>query len=242
MQGAFPLSESLDHIGLFATDVESVALAWHALTGTVASAGSLTDAAPLTIGRPTEAYWSPRDEAITAAVDAAALRLRELGHRVVEVTMPGVEEFPGIYRRIGGAEAWATHADWAAQQPEGYQPATLERIRAGGAASAREYIDARRRREQIRTDIAAALVGVDAILVPTTPIRAPRIGELFLDGDIDVRALLLSLCSPFNLIGCPSISVPGAPSAGELPTGVQLAGVGLSEARLLALAAAIDAS
>lgn len=238
-RGVFPLAESLDHVGLFTTDVESAALAWNALTGTAAAHRGVGGG--LTVGRPTQAYWAVHDDAIADAVEQAARRLAVLGHRVVEVELPGVEEFPAIYRRIGGAEAFATHADWVEQQPERYQPATLERIQAGGVATTREYIEARRRRESIRTDIVGALAEVDALLVPTTPIRASEIGVLVVDG-VDVRAALLSLCSPFNLLGWPAVSVPGAFTPGDRPAGVSVVGVSLDERQLLTLAAGIDAT
>jgi Asp-tRNA(Asn)/Glu-tRNA(Gln) amidotransferase A subunit family amidase len=191
------------------------------------------------VGRPTDDYWTAHDSAIARAVDEVAERLVALGVRVVDVSTPRVGELPLLYRRIVGAEAFATLVGSLDSQPELFQRTTYERLEAGRATTAPEYIGALRSREVIAAHLADHLRGIDALLVPTAPIRATPIGDETVDG-IEVRAALLSLCQPVSMMRWPALSIPGAVAVGERPAGVQLVGTGLDEWQLLGLAARIE--
>jgi len=80
---------------------------------------------------------------------------------------------------------------------------------------------------------------VDALVVPTTPIAAPLIGEEKTrvgNGEHPTRALLLRLNRPANLAGVPAISVPGGFTTNGLPLGLQFIGAENSEELLLDIA------
>ena len=80
---------------------------------------------------------------------------------------------------------------------------------------------------------------MDALLVPTVPISAPRIGEecVTIGGvEEEVRGALLRLCRPANLWGAPAISIPCGATPKGLPIGAQLIGFEGREAALVRLA------
>jgi aspartyl-tRNA(Asn)/glutamyl-tRNA(Gln) amidotransferase subunit A len=80
---------------------------------------------------------------------------------------------------------------------------------------------------------------VDALIVPTTPIAAPLIGEestLIGKANHPTRALLLRLNRPANLAAIPAISVPCGFTSNGLPVGLQLIGAVTDELLLLRLA------
>jgi len=242
--GVFPLSESCDHVGLLAADVHAVGVGYDLLARADGTGGGIRQPGVrgVTVGVPTDGYWRAHDPVIAAALAAAARALADRGANVVEVPTPGVDELAACYRRIVGAEAYATHAEWLASRPHDYQPITAERLLASRDQPAVDYVDAQRTRHRLAAELRAALGsvdvqgGVDVLLTPTTPIRATPIGQAEVDG-VQVRPALLSLTLPFNLTGWPAVSVPMRPVDGGLPVGVQLVGVRVEERDVLRVAA-----
>jgi aspartyl-tRNA(Asn)/glutamyl-tRNA(Gln) amidotransferase subunit A len=128
-----------------------------------------------------------------------------------------------------------------------YQQITADRLLLNAGRPAIGYIQALRTKRRLTAELTkrlaavhdvdgvGAVVGVDVLLTPTTPIRATPIGELTVDGH-DVVDALLSLTLPFNLMGWPAVSVPVPPPDGGLPLGVQLVGVTAGEFELAFLA------
>lgn len=234
VDGVFPLSETCDHAGFLTADAAGAALAWDALTGPA-------DPAPATrVGVLVDEYWQAADPVLTAAVDTAVATLRAAGVEVVEIRTPMIDELAATYPVIVGAEAWATHAAWFEQRPQAYQPATRERLGPQRELPARAYVDARRARARLSAEFRAAVAHVDALVLPTTRLRATPIGVAEVGG-VAVRPALLALTLPFNLTGWPAVSVPGAVADGGLPAGVQVVGVRLDERGVLALAAHLHA-
>ncbi len=95
------------------------------------------------------------------------------------------------------------------------------------------YLRAQKVRTLIRQDFLNAYREVDALLTPTSPIPAFKLGE-------KSDPLAMYLCDIYtigvNLAGLPAISVPGGFTTGGLPIGLQLIGRPFEEADLLALA------
>jgi len=243
-EGCFPLSESLDHVGVLAPDVHAASVAWDVLSRPDGTGGGIQPPGVdgVRVGLLADEYWRPLDPVLAKAVEAAAARLQDLGAHVEQVRTPVVEELAATYPVIVGAEAYATHAEWLAERPQDYQPITLERLRAFADQPARAYVDAVRARRRLTAALREAVAGFDVLLLPTTRLRATPIGaeEVTVDGAaVAVRPQLLALTLPFNLTGWPAVSVPGEVSDGGLPAGVQIVGVRLEERGVLRVAGAL---
>jgi aspartyl-tRNA(Asn)/glutamyl-tRNA(Gln) amidotransferase subunit A len=238
-EGAFPLAESLDTVGLITADVDSASVAWDVLDRADGTGGGIQQPGVkgVRVGVPTDAYWQPADPSIGVVVAAAVERLRGAGAEVVEVATPMIDELAATYPVIVGAEAWATHAEAFEKTPELFQPITRERLAPNASLSARAYVDAVRTRRRLVAEMRAAL-DVDGLVLPTTRLRATPIGAETVD-DVPVRPSMLGLTLPFNLTGWPAASVPGRVGPGELPVGVQVVGVRLEERGVLRVAAAL---
>ena len=70
----------------------------------------------------------------------------------------------------------------------------------------------------------------DAVVLPTTPFAAPRIGGL---DAVTTAPLLTRLTAPFNLTGLPALSVPCGVTSEGLPIGLQIVGAPWAERRVL---------
>ena len=255
--GALPLAWSLDHIGPMTRTVEDCALVLQALAGrdpadpsTVALAVPDFRAAVrgevrgLRVGLPREVFFEHVDPEVDAGVKAAARALEGLGVAVDEVSLPGMGDAAAATFAIIAAESMAYHGPLLRRHGASYGADVRTRLLAGQFVLATQYVNAQRVRQVIRAGVDAVLTGVDALLLPTTPIPAPRVEEreATVDGITqDVRAWLTRCTRPFNLTGHPALSMPCGLTRGGLPIGLQLVGRMFDEATLLRLGAAYEA-
>ena len=130
---------------------------------------------------------------------------------------------------------------YGATRDKGFGPEVKRRILLGTFVLSAGYYDAyylkaQKVRTLIRRDFDAAFAEVDAIVCPTTPTVAFRLGEKL----VDPLAMYLNdvYTLPASLAGLPAISVPCAPAASGLPIGLQIIGRPLEETTVLALASA----
>jgi aspartyl-tRNA(Asn)/glutamyl-tRNA(Gln) amidotransferase subunit A len=100
------------------------------------------------------------------------------------------------------------------------------------------YLKAQKVRTLIARDFTDAFSMVDAIVGPTSPVPAFRLGERTAD---PLQMYLADIFTvPGSLAGIPGISVPCGKTAGGLPIGLQIFGPHFQEARVLRLAHAIE--
>jgi len=132
---------------------------------------------------------------------------------------------------------------YAKSRGEGFGPEVKRRIILGTYVLSSGYYDAWYGRAQkvrtlIRQDFLNAFAQVDAILAPTTPTPAFRIGE---KAD-DPLAMYLSdiYTISVNLAGLPGLSLPCGFSADGRPIGLQVIGKPYDEAGILAIARAYE--
>jgi aspartyl-tRNA(Asn)/glutamyl-tRNA(Gln) amidotransferase subunit A len=125
----------------------------------------------------------------------------------------------------------------------GFGAEVKRRILLGTYALSAGYYDAyygkaQKARRRIQQDLAAALEGCDALLFPTTPTPAFKLGE---KAD-DPLAMYLSdiFTIGANLAGLPALAVPAGFTGGGLPVGVQFTARAAREDLLYRLAAALE--
>jgi Asp-tRNA(Asn)/Glu-tRNA(Gln) amidotransferase A subunit family amidase len=242
--GVFPLARSLDHVGLLTADVHGAQVAWDVLDrGAEGTGGGIQ--APgvrgLTLCVPADEHWAPVDPVIADAHAAAARALEKAGARIVERRLPQLTALAAAYPDVVAGEAYTEHRETLAARPQDYQPLVRERLLSVADMPAHRYVAARRLPDAVRAELRRELNGVDALLTPTTRLRATPLGAQEVDG-VPVRPSLLELTSPFNMLGWAAVSVPVPPSDGGLPVGVQVAGVDLEERGVLRVAAAVESA
>lgn len=214
---------------------------------------------PWRIGVPKEFFGAGLDSEVGAAVRAAIGHYRQAGCEIREVSLPLAAEYAiAVYYLIATAEASSNLARYDGvryghrsakakdvvdlyfqSRAEGFGDEVKRRIILGTHVLSSGYYDAYYLRAQkvrtlIRNEFAAVLKDCDALLSPTSPTAAFKLGEK----SSDPLAMYLTdiYTISVNLAGLPGISVPCGFTAGGLPIGLQLIGRPFDEAGLLAIA------
>src|SRR6266404_549406 len=204
------------------------------------------------------------DPEVKQAIDAAVQHLEKLGAEIVEVSLPHTDYAVATYYIIATAEASANLARFDGirygLRVEGADPIQLysktrgtgfgaevkRRIILGTYVLSSGYYDAYYLRAQkvrtlIRNDFLKAFEKVDAIVTPTSPTAAFKIGE---KADDPLQMYLMDIFTiSANLAGLCGISVPcGFTRAPKLPIGLQLLGKPFGEETILRVAHAYEQS
>ena len=213
------------------------------------------------IGWPREYFPAQLDPAIRALCERARDRLQSLGATIKEVSLPHTELAIPVYYIIAPAEAssnlarfdgirYGVRADadglramYEATRSGGFGPEVTRRILLGTYVLSAGYYDAYYRKAQqvrglITRDFADVFGGVDLLFTPTTPTPAFKLGAIS-----DPYEMYLSdiFTATANLAGVPAMSLPIG-RAGGLPVGGQLIAPHFAEARMLAVAAGLEAA
>jgi aspartyl-tRNA(Asn)/glutamyl-tRNA(Gln) amidotransferase subunit A len=248
-----PLSPTLDCVGPLARSIEDAALVLDAISdsrkGEPPLSKSLTAKAKkrFTLGIPKEFFFDLLSTEVRASFDSTLKLLRKHGCTLKEISIPLLNETEKAGNDIAWAEATRYHQKmgWFPKHSADYGEDVRSRLEIGIRVPATSYLEALESRETFIAQFRAALADakVDALIVPTTTIPAPLIGEesTTIDGkDHSTRALLIRLNRPANLAGVPAITLPCGLSPSGLPLGLQLIGTISSEPLLLCLGQAAE--
>jgi aspartyl-tRNA(Asn)/glutamyl-tRNA(Gln) amidotransferase subunit A len=170
--------------------------------------------------------------------------LSKAGARIEVFEFPELETIPEMNARgtISNAEAFAYHrrAGLLAQRGA-YDPNVLARVELGAAMSAADYLDLLAARSNLITIANARTARFDAVISPTVPILAPRIDAVAAPETFArLNALTLRNPSVANLLDRCAISLP---MRGEgAPCGLMLMGETLGDAKLMAVAKAVESA
>jgi aspartyl-tRNA(Asn)/glutamyl-tRNA(Gln) amidotransferase subunit A len=230
------------------------------------AAGLNGDIKGLKIGLPKEYMVGGLDPEVKQAVDAAVKQLEKLGAEVVEISLPHTDYAVATYYIIATAEASANLARfdgvrygaridgadpidmYGKTRGAGFGPEVKRRIILGTYVLSSGYYDAYYLRAQkvrtlIRNDFLKAFENVDAVVTPTSPTAACKIGEK-VDDPLQMYLMDIFTISA-NLAGICGISIPCGftnPQPKKLPIGLQLLGKPLGEETILRLAHAYEQS
>ena len=252
--GAIPLSTTLDFVGPMARTAADTSLLYEAIATraenerrTLVSRALSGRARKPRIGIPGHFFVEVVSPEVEQSFRSALHVLQKLGGKLKDVTLPYLKESEKAGNEIAWAEATLYHqeAGWYPRHADKYGEDVRMRIEMGEKVTAVDYLKALELREKFISGFHLALIEneVDAIVAPTTPITAPRIGEerISIAGqEQNTRALLLRNNRPANLGGIPAISVPCGLTARGLPVGLQLIAGVADEPLLLALAARFE--
>jgi aspartyl-tRNA(Asn)/glutamyl-tRNA(Gln) amidotransferase subunit A len=218
------------------------------------------------LGVPKEYLIQGIDPQVKAAINASVKHMNSLGAEIVDVSLPNTDYAIAVYYILATAEASANLArfdgvrygyrtknpkdlldHYGRTREEGFGPEVKRRIILGTYVLSSGYYDAyylraQKVRELIRQDFAKAFEKVDALISPTSPVPAFKLGEradplqMYLADIFTIAANLAGICG--ISIPCGFAEVDGH----RLPIGLQLLGKPLDEARILQIAHAYEQS
>jgi len=208
------------------------------------------------------AAGEPAPNDIAASFRAALAALEQAGAELVEVSIPSLEAAIAVYYVIATSEASANLARFDGvrygrrspgaasladvyfdSRSEGFGAEVQRRIMLGTFALSSGYYEAYYGKAgavlaQMRAELMAALERADAVVTPTTPSAAFRLGEKV----ADPLAMYLSdiFTTPASLVGLPAVAVPSGFDGQGLPLSLQIMGRPFEEATVFRAARAFE--
>jgi aspartyl-tRNA(Asn)/glutamyl-tRNA(Gln) amidotransferase subunit A len=215
------------------------------------------------IGLPRQAWGDGMTDVVRERVTAAVEVLKSLGAEIVDVDLPYADEALAVYyvlmpcevsanlSRFDGirygvrAQTGSLLDTYLTSRGDGLGWEPRRRVLLGAYALSKGYYDAYYRKAKkvqklIQNAYASAFTHVDALLTPTAPTTAFKIGEKI--GDPLAMYLEDIFTVGVNVAGLPGVSVPCGDDEKGLPVGMQLVGRAFDEATILSIAKAYESS
>lgn len=221
----------------------------------------IKDIAGLKIGVPKEYFELEGMDAETKNIVLKKIEeLKNKGAEIIDVSLPYTKYAIPVYYivvpcedssnlgRLDGirygvqSQAENLYDVYAKTRAQGFPEEVKRRIMIGTYALSAGYYDAYYRKAQkVRTlimrDFERAFQHVDALVAPTSPFTAFKIGEK--KDDILAMYLVDVFLIPASLAGVPAISVPVGFDSKNLPVGLEVIGKRLDESTVLRVAHAV---
>jgi aspartyl-tRNA(Asn)/glutamyl-tRNA(Gln) amidotransferase subunit A len=249
--GVAPAAFSLDHIGPMAWNAEDCAIMLQALAGhdprdpasanrpipdyTAALGGGIKG---LKIG--VIHHFHETDHKVGAGtqrgITAAIATFRELGAEIREVQLSPLQDWAACGSLISIVERAAAYEEWARTRLHDFGERMRSRLMLGAFVSGVDYLQAVRRRRELRAELKAAMTDLDVVLTAVFPNEAAKIDAVPKWDLFDQPSFMM----PFNVAGYPAMSVCSGFGVNELPVAIQLVGKPFQEPMVLCIADAFE--
>jgi len=244
LDGAFPLSPSLDSIGPLAASVADCALADAVMAGEAPQLPEPAALSGLRFGIPEGRLLVGLDDAVAVAFDGRRERLERAGVHIAPVDIEDLLD--GLRSAtqdgsIASIEAAEVHADWlTTAAATRVSPRVVAPLSRRLAVPAWRYLRTMRQRRTLAAAMDIRLAGIDALMLPTVPFVAPLLAPLLASRELleRVDGLLLRNTQIANQFDLTAITLPVPDTA--LPIGLSLMARHGHDRRLLSIAAAVE--
>jgi aspartyl-tRNA(Asn)/glutamyl-tRNA(Gln) amidotransferase subunit A len=182
------------------------------------------------------------DDTVSSRFAFAVDALRKAKADLRDMNFPVFDEMVHVNRNgnMIPPEAFALHRDRLQRRGADVDPNVRARIERAGALSAGDYIEMAQARLGLIAKMDDALAECDAIIIPTTPIVAPRVADVATpDSFVAANMQLLRNTAMVNFFNLCAISLP-LPREGGLPVGLMLVARNGQDHRLFRVASTIE--
>jgi aspartyl-tRNA(Asn)/glutamyl-tRNA(Gln) amidotransferase subunit A len=249
--GVAPAAFSLDHIGPMAWTAEDCALMLQVLAGhdphDPASADRPVPSYTEGLGRGVKGvpigvihHFHETDHKVAdgtlRGINAAISTLRDLGAEIREVQVSPLQDWMACGSLISITERAAAYEEWARTRLRDFSERVRSRLMLGALVSGVDYLQAVRRRRELRAELKAAMADLDLVLTAVQPGEAPKLDQVPKWDQFDRPNFMI----PFNVAGYPAMSVCSGFGESGLPLALQLVGKPFREATVLRVADAFE--
>lgn len=241
MDGVFPLSHTLDSLGIFARTVEDAVQVDAAMCGLLFPVVRRESLKGVRMLVPTNIVLDGCDQAVLENFESSLARLSAAGAILQRDPMAVFDEILALSARRGtivAAEAYAVHKE----RIEGalasqIDPRVVKRINTAASMPMVDYIAAMLARQQIMSQAAQNLFGRCLVAMPTVAHTAPKLAELEADGDLFAQTNLKTLRNTMmgNYLGWCGVTIPNGTDEAGMPTAILLSGAPGTDEQLLSL-------
>lgn len=237
--GVFPLSQTLDHLGILAKNVEDIKIVFDILKNPSLNTQSTNDqevkpkAAWIAIEQITHQF----DSSHYQNIKEKAFEL--FGHHLenIAIDLSSIfSEISNCFTAIQNAEAYRIHQKNIETNPELFQTEVLERLYNAKHTSGWAYLEAMSLREKFQFTLSEVFQRYEFLIMPTIAIPTTDLDQRYIYCDnhqINVRNALLSLTSPWNVLGFPACNIPIMLSNDNMPLGLQIVANNNDDAKLI---------
>jgi aspartyl-tRNA(Asn)/glutamyl-tRNA(Gln) amidotransferase subunit A len=240
--GAFPLSFTLDSIGPLAKTVAQCALADAVMAGGKPEALQPVSLSGLRLGIVQGMPFDGIDGTVSKAWEGAVAALGEAGAKLSDETIALIPEMIACNAKGGfpPTEAFSIHRDLLKRRAGDIDQNIRARIERGGTVMAADYVDMVQERLRLIRAMDAWMSGFDALILPTTPIVAPKLSEVAtLETFGQKNMLLLRNTSMGNFFDLCGVSLP-LPHTQGLSAGLMVVARNGQDSHLFRIAAAVE--
>ena len=249
--GVAPAAFSLDHIGPMAWTAEDCALMLQVLAGhDPADPASATQPVPdytALLGKGLKGvkigvirHFHETDLKVAAAtqqgIDTAVTVFRDLGAEIVDVTVSSLQDWHACGSLISLTERAAAYDEWARTRLGDFSERVQRRLMIGAMVSGVDYVQAVRRRRELRAELQAAMRGLDVVITAGAPGEAPKIDAIPRWDSFAGPNFTM----PFNVSGYPAMCVCSGFGPLGLPVSVQIVGKPFQEPVVFQVADAFE--
>jgi aspartyl-tRNA(Asn)/glutamyl-tRNA(Gln) amidotransferase subunit A len=243
LDGAFPLSPSLDSVGPLARSVQECAAADAVMAGEEPWEVTPHPLAGLRIGIPRGRLFTETEPMVEEAFEAGLKRLSRAGARIADHDIDDLLQAMAettTQASIASIEAAEVHADWLETRADEIDPRVQWWIARSGKVTAPVYIRMIRRRNALAAAMDERLAPLDVLALPTTAITAPLTAPLEANDKLYNHTdwLILRNTMFVNQFDLTSMTLPLQGHA--LPVGFMLVARRGQDRRLLQIASAME--
>ena len=230
--GTFPFASGLDVVGPLARTVGDVALAYDAMQGFDGADAAMVKRPQEAVAERLERGFAGLRIALADGYFAGDDDIREVMAEVAfrlevtrKVSIPNAPAARAAAALITMAEGAPQHLERLRTRAADFDPEVRDRLLAGALLPAEWIAQAQKFRRVFQAEMLKLFDGIDAIIAPATPMRAPRIGQKtanFGGVEMPIRPNLGIFTQPFSFVGLPVAAVPIAMPEGTLPIGIQV--------------------